>query len=118
MQILRSGCGRWAESTELLEKLASGIYSLGRAGEAALGKQQLFVGKLGTVCWSSREETSKQMSKIYKCRRSKTKGGFPGTKHAVCVQELEEIGFPFANSWGKQMVKGEKVGYRRSCRSR
>lgn len=47
------------------------------------------------------------MSKIYKCR-SKTKGGFPGTKQAVCVQELEEIGFPFPNSWGKQTVKGEK----------
>lgn len=39
MEILSSGCGRWAGSMELLEQLASGIYSLGRAGKVVLGKQ-------------------------------------------------------------------------------
>lgn len=52
MEILCSGRGRWAGvcgSTGLLEKLVSEIESLGRAGKVALGKQELFVGKLGTV---------------------------------------------------------------------
>lgn len=101
-------CGRRAGGTELPQPSASGVYRRGTAGKAALGKEELFVGKLGTDCWSSREETSKQMAKIYKYSRSKTKGGFPGSKHAVCVQEPEDIGVLFANSWGKRTVKGEK----------
>jgi len=94
----RGGFTAWA---------GQGKWHLGNSN-CLLVNWELFVGKLGTVCWSSGEETNKQASKIHKRRRSKTKGGFPGSKSIVCVQEPEEFGFPFANSRGKQTVKGEK----------
>uniref|UniRef100_A0A8B9NVS7 ADAM metallopeptidase domain 32 n=1 Tax=Accipiter nisus TaxID=211598 RepID=A0A8B9NVS7_9AVES len=54
--------------------------------DSMLGRGECRSWALGALWLYRVEETSKQMSKIYKCRRSKTKGGFPGTKHTLCAR--------------------------------